>query len=172
MLLLPLLCDLLLLDHDLISALFVALVALLCLQKLVLEVSDLDVALIVELIDSAMENDLESVQFRHGALLFVPKLVNQLSKTLIIVKVTLVFTHVRIQLHFLFLLHDSCLLFLVLQSGSLFLELFNLIIQASDLFFAHLLLLVDGLVVAFILHASILFEGAPLVLKLGDLLSE
>ena len=58
MLLLPLLCDLLLLDHDLISTLFVALVALLCLQELVLEVSDLDVALIVELIDSAMENDL------------------------------------------------------------------------------------------------------------------
>ena len=172
MLFLPLLCDLFLLDHNLISTLFVALVALFGLQELVLEVSDLYVALIVELIDAAMENDLESVQFRHSALLFVPKLVNQLSKTLIVVKVTLVFTHVRIQLHLLFLLHDCCLLFLVLQSGSFFLELFNLVIKASDLFFAHLLLLVDGLVVAFVLHACILFEGAPLVLKLGNLLSE
>ena len=61
MLLLPLLSDLLLLDHDLISTLFVALVALLGFQELVLEVRDLDVALIVKLVDSAMENDLESV---------------------------------------------------------------------------------------------------------------
>ena len=57
MLLLPLLCDLLLLDHDLISTLFVAFVALLGFQELVLEVSDLDVALIVEFINAAMEND-------------------------------------------------------------------------------------------------------------------
>ena len=76
MLLLPLLCDLLLLDHDLISTLFGAFVALFGFQELVLEVSDLDVALIVEFIYAAMENDLESVQFRHGALFFVPKLVN------------------------------------------------------------------------------------------------
>ena len=172
MLFLPLLCDLLLLDHDLISTLFVAFVALLGFQELVLEVSDLDVALIVEFIDSAMENDLESVQFRHGALLFVPKLVNQLSKTLIVVKVTLVFTHVRIQLHLLFLLHDRLLLFLVLQSGDLFLKLFYFVSEASDLLLAHLLLLVDGLVVSFVLHACILFEGAPLVLQLGNLLSK
>ena len=114
MLLLPLLSDLFLLDHDLIGTLLVAFVALFGLQELVLEVGHLYVALIVELIDATMENDLESVQFRHGALLFVPELVNQLSKTLIVVKVALVFTHVRIQLHLLFLLHDRCLLFLVL----------------------------------------------------------
>ena len=61
MLLLPLLSDLLLLDHDLIGAFLVAFVTLLGLQELVLEVGHLDVALIIELIDSAMENDLETV---------------------------------------------------------------------------------------------------------------
>ena len=58
---LPLFSDLLLLDHDLIGTLFVAFVALLGLQELVLKVGHLDVALIIELIDAAMENDLESV---------------------------------------------------------------------------------------------------------------
>ena len=61
MLLLPLLSDLLLLDHDLIGTLFVAFVTLLGFQELILEVGHLDVALIVKLVDSAMENDLESV---------------------------------------------------------------------------------------------------------------
>ena len=61
MLFLPLFSDLLLLDHDLIGTLFVAFVALLGLQELVLKVGHLDVALIIELIDAAMENDLESV---------------------------------------------------------------------------------------------------------------
>ena len=44
-----------------IGTLFVAFVALLGLQELVLKVGHLDVALIIELIDAAMENDLESV---------------------------------------------------------------------------------------------------------------
>ena len=64
------------------------------------------------------------------------------------------------------------MLFLVLQSGDLFLELLDFVREASDLLLAHLLLLVDGLVVAFVLHAGVFFEGAPLVLKLGNLLSE
>ena len=171
MFLLPLLSDLLLLDHDLIGSLLVAFMALLGLQELILEMGHLDVAFIVQFIDTAVENDLEPIQFRHSALLFVPKLVDQLSKTLIVVKVALILTHVRVQLHLLFLLHDCCLLFLVFESSDLLLELFDFVCEASNLLLTHLLLLVYGLVVALILHTRILFEGAPLVLKLGNLLS-
>ena len=61
-LLLPLLRNLLLLDHHSVSALFVALVSLFRLKELVLEVGHLDIALVVELVDAAVEDDLETVE--------------------------------------------------------------------------------------------------------------
>jgi len=60
-LVLPLLGDLLLLDHHVICALFVALVPLLRFEKLVFQVGYFDVALVVELVYSAMKDDFHAV---------------------------------------------------------------------------------------------------------------
>lgn len=58
---LPLLCNFLLLNHYFIGTLFTVSVFLLVFQQLVFKLSNLDVALVVQLIDSIMVNDLESV---------------------------------------------------------------------------------------------------------------
>ena len=61
MLLLPLLGDFLLLNHDSVGALLVAFMTLLCFEELILKVGHLDVALIVQLVDAAVENNLQTV---------------------------------------------------------------------------------------------------------------
>lgn len=53
---------LLLLDHDLVSAFLGMPVLFFLLQELVLELGNLDVALVIELVDSVMVDDLEPVQ--------------------------------------------------------------------------------------------------------------
>ena len=70
------------------------------------------------------------------------------------------------------MLEDSRLLSLILDRFQLFLKLLVLSLEASDLLFAHGLLLVDRLVVALILDAGVFFKGAPLILKLGHFLAE
>lgn len=59
------------------------------------------------------------------------------------------------------MLEYGCLLSLILDCFELFLQLFVLSLIVADLFLADLLLLVDGLIVALILYASVFFEGAP-----------
>ena len=93
-LLLPLFGDFLLLDHHVVGALLVALVSLLGLQQLILEVSDLDVAFVVELVDSAMEHNLQAIQLGDRAFFFISELVDQLAKAVVVVKVALVVAHV------------------------------------------------------------------------------
>ena len=146
MLLLPLLSDLLLLDHHRVGSLFVGLMPLLGLKKLVLEVSDLDVAFIVQLIRPAVEDDLESVQLRDGALLFVSQLVDELAEPLVVIEVALVVAHVRVKLDFLLMLQYSGLLPLILDHLQLFLELLVLSLEAADLLLTHGLLLVSAAV--------------------------
>ena len=62
MLLLPLLSDFLLLYHDVVGTLLVTLVTLFGLQELVLQMGHLHVALVVKLIHTTMEDDLETIQ--------------------------------------------------------------------------------------------------------------
>lgn len=59
---LPLLRNLLLLDHHSVGLFFVALVALLGLEQLVFEVGDLHIALVVQLVDAPVENYLHPAQ--------------------------------------------------------------------------------------------------------------
>ena len=171
MLFLPLLSDFLLLNHDSVGALFVALVALLRLQELIFEVSDLDVTLIVELVHSAMENNLQTVQLGDGAFLFITELVNQLSKAVVVIEVSLVVTHVRVKLDLLLVLEYSSLLALVLYCLKLFLQLLVLALRTSDFLLTHCLLLVNCLIVALVLDGSVLFECPPLVLQFSNFLS-
>ena len=93
-LLLPLFGDFLLLDHHVVGALLVALMSLLGLQQLILEVSDLDVAFVVELVDSAMEHNLQAIQLGDRAFFFISELVDQLAKAVVVVEVALVVAHV------------------------------------------------------------------------------
>ena len=81
MLFLPLFSDLLLVDHDLVCALFVALVSFLRLEQTVLQMSHLDIALIVQLVDATMEDNLEAVHFGEGTLFLVSELVPCLIRT-------------------------------------------------------------------------------------------
>ena len=62
MLLLPLLSDLLLLDHDSVGSLLVGFVPLFHLKKLVLQVGHFHIALIIELVDAGVEDNLEAVE--------------------------------------------------------------------------------------------------------------
>ena len=59
----------------------------------------LHVALIIEFIHTTVEDNLEPVDLRYGALFLVPKLINQLSLPLVVVEVPLIVPHVRVQLH-------------------------------------------------------------------------
>ena len=60
-LILPLLSDFLLVNHDLVCLLLVPLVSLLAFQKTVLKVGNLYVCLVIDLVDSAVEDNLEAV---------------------------------------------------------------------------------------------------------------
>lgn len=171
-LVLPLLGDLLLLDDHAVRALLVALVSLLGLQELSFQVSNLDVALVVELVDAVVEDNLHAVQLRDRALLLVSQLIDELSEALVVIEVAFIVAHVGVQLDLLLVLQDSCLLSLVLDRVELIFQLFVLALAATDLLFAHGLLLVDLLAVRLILHARVLLEGAPLVLQLGHFFAE
>ena len=64
------------------------------------------------------------------------------------------------------MLEDGRLLSLVLNRLQLILQLFVLALEATDFLLTHRLLLVDRLVVALILNASVFFECSPLILQL------
>ena len=172
MLLLPLLSDLLLLNHDGVGALLVALVALFVLEQLILQVGNLDVALVIQLVNPSMEDNLQSVQLRYGTFLLITQLVDELSQTVVVVEVSLVVPHVRVQFDLLFVLENSGLLPFIFDSFELLLQLFVFALTATDFFFTHGLLLVDRFVVAFILYRRVLLECPPLVLQLGDFLTQ
>ena len=63
-----------------VGTFLVALVSFLGLKKAVLEVSHLDVAFIVQLVDAAVEDDFESIHFRESTLFLVSKLVDKFTQ--------------------------------------------------------------------------------------------
>lgn len=95
-LLFPLFGDLLLLNHHGVRSLFVTLVPLLGLEELILQVSYLNIAFVVKLVNTAVEDDLQAVQLGDGTLLLVSQLVDQLSQTVIVVEVALVVAHIGV----------------------------------------------------------------------------
>ena len=121
MLLFPFLSDLLLLNHDRVGALLVGLVPLLDFKQLVLQVSHLDVALVIQLINTAVEHNLEPVQLGNCRFFFVPQLVDEFTKTLVVVEVAFVVAHVGVKLDFLLVLEYRRLLPLVFDGFQLLL---------------------------------------------------
>ena len=77
-----------------VGTFLVALVSFLGLKKAVLEVSHLDVAFIVQLVDAAVEDDFESIHFRESTLFLVSKLVDKFTQPLVIVEIALVVSHI------------------------------------------------------------------------------
>ena len=112
---LPLLSNFLLRYHHAVGSLLVTLVPFLGFKELVFEMGNLDVAFVVELVDTAMEDDLESVQLRDSALFLVSQLVDELAEALVVVEVTFVVTHVGVKLDLLLVLEDRRLLPLILH---------------------------------------------------------
>ena len=53
-----------------------------------------DVALVIELIHTSVEDDFESIKFRCSTFLLISKLVDQLSKSLVVIEVAFVVAHV------------------------------------------------------------------------------
>ena len=94
MLFLPLFSDFLLRNHDGVGSLFVGLVSLFSFKQLVFKMGHFDVALVIQLINSAMEDDFKPVQLGDGRLFFIPQLVNKFTKALVIVEIALVVSHV------------------------------------------------------------------------------
>ena len=58
--------------------------------------SYLNIAFVVKLVNTAVEDDFQAVQLGDGTLLLVSQLVYQLSQTVIVVKVALVVAHVGV----------------------------------------------------------------------------
>ena len=72
--------------------------------------SYLNIAFVVKLVNTAVEDDFQAVQLGDGTLLLVSQLVDQLSQTVIVVKVTLVVAHVGVKLDLLLVLEYGSLL--------------------------------------------------------------
>ena len=53
-----------------------------------------DVALVVQLVDPAVENDLQSIEFGNRALFFVSELVDEFPESFVVIEVALVVSHV------------------------------------------------------------------------------
>ena len=66
-----------------------------------------NVALIIELIDTSVEHDLKAIKLRNCTLFFISELIDQLSESLVVVKVTLIVSHIRVKFDFLLMLQDS-----------------------------------------------------------------
>ena len=120
--------------------------------------SNLHIALIIQLIDPAMEDDLKTIDLRDSALFLISQLVNQLSLSLVVVKVPLIVSHVRVQLHLHLMLVDGGLLLLSLECLQFLSQLLSLVDQALNLLLTHGFLLVELLVVSLILHGGVLLE--------------
>ena len=103
---LPFLSDLLLVDHDLVCSLLVTLVAFLRLEKTVFEMSDLDIALVIQLVDATLEHNLEAIDLGKCTLFFISELINELAESLVVIEVALVVTHIRVKFDFLLVLED------------------------------------------------------------------
>ena len=87
MLILPLLCNFLLLDHHCISLLFMSLIPLLLFEKHVLEMGHLEITLICEFIDTTMMDDFLAVEFSKCAFLLITQLVCSLAESFVVVLV-------------------------------------------------------------------------------------
>ena len=96
MLLLPFIDDFLLLSHYFISALLRMPVLLLLLQELIFDLSQFDIALVSELIDSIVIDYFEPVKLRYGRVLLVPDRIDQLTLPLVLDEVPIVVAHVAI----------------------------------------------------------------------------
>ena len=72
--------------------------------------SYLNIAFIVKLVNTAMKDDFQAVQLGDGTLLLVSQLVDQLSQTVIVVKVALGVAHVGVKLDLLLVLEYGSLL--------------------------------------------------------------
>jgi hypothetical protein len=68
---LPLFCDFLLLDHNSVGTFFITFMAFFGLQKLVLKVGDFDIALIIKLVNPAMEHYFEAIELRNCTFLLI-----------------------------------------------------------------------------------------------------
>lgn len=169
---LPLFHNFLLLYHDLVSSLFSVPVLLLGLKQLVFKLSDLDVAIVVQFIDSVVVNHLQSVQLTDRSILLISDGVDQFSEPLVFDKVPIVVLHVPVQLD-LELMHLN---FSVLSLCSHGLYFFSLLLALVDerpvvLLILHLAL-VNLLRVLLILLVGLLLEVSPLVDHFVQLLLE
>ena len=142
MLFFPLLSDLLLIDHDLVRSLLITLVAFLRFEKTILKVCHLDIALIIQLVDAALEHNLKAIDLGQSTFFLISKLVDKLTESLVVIEVALIVTHVRVKLDFLLVLEDCGLLSLILNSLYVFLQLLVFSLKAFDFLLAHSFLLV------------------------------
>ena len=133
---------------------------------------DLDVALVIDLVEAAVEDDFCTIELGDGAFLLVPQLIDKLTQAFVVVEISFIVAHVRIKFDFLLMLEDGSLLPLILDGLQLFLQFLVFTLATADFLLAHRLLLVNLLIVVLILHAGVLLEGPPLILQLGNLFTK
>ena len=116
---LPLFDNPLLHKHYLKRLFFAVLCLFSGLKKLILELSNFEVAFIIELGDSIMVNGLHASNFSQGGVFFISQAVHEFSKSLVFLEVALVVSHIGIKFDFLFM-HHNLLLGMVLSQVVIF----------------------------------------------------
>ena len=163
MLLLPLVCDFLLLDHDLVRAFLGMPVLFFLLQELVFKLGYLDVAFVVELVDSVVVDHFEPVQLRYGCVLLITDGVDKFTQPFVFYEVPIVVAHVAVELDLELMHLDLRILALVPHGLDLFSLLLALVDEPSIVLRVLQLSLIDLLAIVLILLVCVLLEITPLV---------
>lgn len=114
-LLLPLLSDLLLIDHHSVRPLLVPLMSLLHIDHYRLQVSYLLICVILDLVQSVMLVYFAFLVLGHRLVFLISQLISQISQSLILVKESLIILHIPIKLNVLLVKLDLRLLMLLAQ---------------------------------------------------------
>ena len=169
---LPLICNFLLLNHDLIGIFLSVAVFFLGLKKLVFQLCYLDVALVVEFVNSVMIDKLKSIQLRNSCILLIPSICHLLSQLLVLLKMELIITHTAIKFDLKGIRLNFVLFPLSSHAFGFLALLLTLGEESTVMLFISEFSLVDLLAILLILLCSLLFEVSPLIKHLVKLLLE
>lgn len=110
---LPLLSDLLLIDHHRVRLLLEGLISFFHLNHDRLQMSHFLISIILNLVESVVLVDFAFLTLRDSLVFFISQLVGQVPQPLIFVKQAFIVLHIAVKLDFLLMKFDLCLLVLL-----------------------------------------------------------
>jgi hypothetical protein len=98
--------------------------------------SNFDIGFVSQLIDSTMSDDFLSVELGQGSLLLVSELIAEFPKTLVIIKVSFIVSHVAVKFDFKLVMLDLSIFSLILELVIFFLKQLNITFKCPLLLFS------------------------------------